>query len=382
MQNYTGVRKFGLSVLALWLAAASFASWAETAPPALRDDAPLEYTVKKGDTLWDISSYFLKDPFLWPEIWDANRTVKNPHLIYPGEKLYLTWVGGRPRLSRDAPTGGTAASGTTKLQPRIRSTAAGEEIPAIPLEAILAFLQGPRIVDLETLNSAPYIVDFDENHIFGDVNVAFYVRHLDRDAGDTFSVVEIGKMYQDPETGEDIGQEVIPTALAEVVRQDRDDVITLMPTSIQRELRRGNRLLPPDDLSLPNEFFPHSPTEPVNARVLAVFGTLTRGGRGQIVTLNRGRKQGLEVGHVLDTYTAPRTVPDPNQPEDAGVPQGPPSGYCCGLVMKKKEIELPAERTGRVMIFTTYPNISYALVLESKRPIRVADILRTPKRSP
>lgn len=379
MRNYTGVRHRGLLaglLLGICAACASLGAAANSdEPPALRKDAPLEYTVKRGDTMWDIAGHFLKDAYLWPEIWQANPDVPNPHRIYPGDKLYLSYFQGRPRLSKTPP-----ADKVRKLSPRVRVTQTEEAIETIPLDVVRAFLNGPRIVDLDVLNQAPYIVDFDDNRILGSENSLFYAKGVSPSAGEDFQVVVLGKRYKDPVTGKDLGQEVVPSADAVLVREESNTLVALQPEKVWREYRKGDLLLPPFTLPLPSAFLPHPPTQEINARVVSVFGGLHHGGRNQIVTLNRGSRHGLDVGTVLDVKSKPREVPDIRGDKDRGVIQGQ-AGSCCGLTTKDETVKLPSERVARVMVFATYPNISYALVMESTRNLGIADLVINPSRS-
>ncbi len=135
-----------------------FTSWAHAAPE-LRSDHPERYTVVKGDTLWDISGRFLNNPWYWPEIWHVNPQVKNPHLIYPGDRLALVYIDGRPRVTK------VASSDIVKLSPQIRSEAIDTPIPAIPLDAISSFLTDTRIVTPAELNDAPYVLEGEDGRI-------------------------------------------------------------------------------------------------------------------------------------------------------------------------------------------------------------------------
>ncbi len=377
MANYTGVLHYVLRALcaALLLTAGQAAAQNQSALPGIREDAPLMYTVKKGDTLWDISSYFLKDPFLWPELWSANPEIENPHLIYPGETLYLVYKDGRPMLTRTPPAGAT-----TKLTPRVRAEPRGRAVPAIPLDLIRAFLNGPRVVDEDTLTAAPYVVDFVDEHIMGAAGDAFYAKHLKRTGDELFSVVNLGKAYQDPDTGKKIGQEVVPVSVSRIEREDQDSLTTMLPITATREIRKGDRLLPVEGDPPPATFYPHPPGDQVEGRIVSVFDGLAQAGRFQIVTLNRGAKDGLEIGHVLDIHNKARKAPDPFARPDPHRNVGPRT-YCCAPKTTQSAILLPEERAGYVLIFKAYPTISYALVLEARRPVRVADYVRTPQRS-
>ena len=378
MTNYTGLLR--LLCLALWVAlvlpAGQVAAQREHALPGIREDAPLQYTVKKGDTLWDISSYFLKDPFLWPELWNANPEIENPHLIYPGETLYLVYKDGRPMLSRTPPE---FTGKTNRFGPRVRSTPKGQAVPAVPLDLIRSFLNGPRVVDNETLKMAPYVVDFVDEHIIGGAGDGFYAKHLARNGDELFRVVNVGKVYQDPDTKKDIGQEVVPVAVARVEREEDDDLTTMLPLQSTREIRKGDRMLPVEGDPPPATFYPHPPTTKIEGRIVSIFDGLVQTGKFQIITINRGAKDGLEIGHVLDIHNKARTADDPFAKPDIHRNAGP-RGYCCAP-KSQPPIVLPEEKAGYVMIFKTYPTISYGIVMAARRPVRMADFVRTPQRS-
>ncbi len=376
MTNYTGVLHRGLRLLCLGLllAVGNAAAQSEGELPGIREDAPLQYTVKKGDTLWDISSYFLKDPFLWPELWSANPEIENPHLIYPGETLYLVYKDGRPMLSRTPPGGKSS-----RMEPRVRAVQKERAVPAIPLDLIRSFLNGPRVVDEETLKKAPYVLDFVDEHILGGAGDGFYAKHLRRQADELYRVVNLGKVYQDPDTRKDIGQEVIPVAVARIEREDQDSLTTMLPLQSSREIRKGDRMLPVEGDPPPATFYPHPPTTKIEGRIVSIFDGLVQTGKYQIVTLNRGAKDGLEIGHVLDIHNKARTAKDPFAKPEIHRNAGP-RGYCCAP-KSQPPIVLPEERAGYVMIFKTYPTISYGLVMQARRPVRMADYVRTPQRS-
>ena len=120
--------------------------------------APSQYTVRSGDTLWDISGKFLRQPWRWPALWGMNRQqIRNPHLIYPGQILYLIQRDGRAYLSTTAPAG---ANGDIRLSPRVRGNGLDNEaILSIPASDIEPFLTRPLVVDQSTVDTSARIVE-------------------------------------------------------------------------------------------------------------------------------------------------------------------------------------------------------------------------------
>jgi hypothetical protein len=321
---------------------------------SINPNAPLRYVVKKGDTLWDIADYYLKEPWKWPELWYGNPEIKNPHLIYPGDVLYLTYVDGKPRLSREPP------SGVEKLSPRIREEDLSDAIPTIPADIIRAFLRGSRVVGANELDAAPYIVEFIGEHLIGSANVMAYAKGLDSDAVPHHSIVRKGETYRDPETNEILGYEASYTGTASVRTPGNPARINLDTTV--REVLIGDRLLPQDETDvLPAAFYPHAAEADIRGYIIAVTDGVTQISKYQIVTLNKGTREGVEVGHVFTIYQAGRKVRDPYGST------------------KNATVMLPEEKAGLLMVFKTYERISYALVMKSTRPIHLLDTFHTPE---
>jgi hypothetical protein len=321
----------------------------------LQDDAPLRYTVKKGDTLWGISKKFLKDPYQWPEVWTPNNTkVTNPHLIYPGQELLLVYKNRRPQI---VPSGNLAAAGTTeKLSPQMRESSLEEAIPAIPIEAIREFLRGPRVISSDELNAAPYIVDFNEPVIEGSEGLSAYIKNIRQPVLSGYAVVRRGQKYRDPETGELLGYEAIPTGDAEMREFGKLSKVELVAS--WREVHAGDRLLPQESGLFQAHFYPHAPAGPVGGRIISVFDSLSETGQFKIVTINRGTKQGMEPGHVLSILQAGRRVRDP---------------YGGGRV------ELPDQYAGTLLIFKVGAKVSYGLIMEATHAVHILDKVEKPR---
>jgi hypothetical protein len=321
----------------------------------MQEDAPLRYVVKKGDTLWGISKKYLKDAWQWPEVWTTNNTkVTNPHLIYPGQELLLVYKDKRPQVM---PSGDLVTlNDTDKLSPRVRELPLDQAIPTIPIDQIRQFLRGPRVVTDDELERAPYVVDFNEPHLVGAGNMGAYVKNIAQPVMSGYAVVRRGDEYRDPETGELLGYEAIPTAEAEVREYGKLSTVRLVESS--REVNVGDRLLPLESGLFEANFYPHAPAQPVGGRVISVFDGMSQIGQFQIVTLNRGTRHGLEPGHVLSILRAGGRVKDP---------------YEGG------KVQLPDQFAGTLLIFKVSPKVSYGLVMEAVRPIHLLDKAEKPR---
>ena len=329
---------------------------------------PRQYTVKAGDTLWDIASLFLKDPWFWPEIWYQNPQVQNPHLIYPGDILSLVYVDGQPRIVVSKPEGqrGTTvvsdAAGPVpviKLSPSIRTQSIEASIDTIPGDAIRQFLTKPRVITKEELQAAPYILGSDDEHlILGQGNNVFIRGEIDKERV-RYTVVRKGAKLVDPDTKEVLGYEAIYAG--ETLITSYGDPATGELTFTEREVLYGDRLLPTDKSKIDNLFFPRLPDRDIQGRVIHLPDALFGVAKLQVAIINRGSREGLESGNLLAVYSKGKSVYD---------------HYNKG---KKVELELPDVRSGLIMVFRTFDHVSYALVLESTRVIHNHDIVRTPK---
>ncbi|MDX1799853.1 MAG: LysM peptidoglycan-binding domain-containing protein [Marinobacter sp.] len=323
-------------------------SWAQAAGPELRSDHPERYTVVKGDTLWDISSRFLNNPWYWPEIWHVNPQVRNPHLIYPGDELALVYIDGKPRITK------VGSNGVVKLSPKIRSQPIDTPIPAIPLDAISSFLTDTRIVDKQTLENAPYVLEGEDGRIIMGAQDTVYARG-DKPANNV-GIFRRSQAYVDPETNEFLGLEARAIAQGEVTGDD-GDVLTLKLKSSNEEVRIGDRLLVGQDQAIQPQFIPSSPDTEISGRMIAVEGGVTQIGQYDVVVINRGTREGLKVGNVLAVYRSGNMARDP---------------------YTKEMVELPSERAGLLMVFQTYEKLSYGLVLKSGRPLSIGDRVKNP----
>jgi len=320
---------------------------------ALKDNHPQRYTVQPGDTLWDISARFLKNPWYWPEIWYENPDIDNPHLIYPGDVIKLTYVNGKPRLS--VQRGG----GTVKLSPKVRVEDLDQAIHTIPMSAIRPFLTGARVVSQDEYSGAPYIVAGADERVMGATGDPIYVRKLPSNPANSWDIARKGKPFVDPETGERLGFEAIQVGAAHL--KQRGDPATFMITSINREVLPGDRLFQVKDTELRSRFYPSAPDTRINGLIMAVLNGVSQIGQYDVVALNRGRTDGLKVGNVLEIYKRGRTVKDEYASDG-----------------DKETVTLPDEKAGELIVFRVFDRMSFGLVMQGSRAMTVDDLVRSP----
>jgi hypothetical protein len=332
---------------------------------ALNPQHPDRYVVKKGDTLWDISAMFLRDPWFWPEIWNVNPQIRNPHLIYPGDVLTLVYDGsGKPRLELERGPAGTAAAarfesgGGEKLSPSIREEDLQEAISAIPLSAIGAFLSRGQVLEKSEIRKLPHVVAIRENHLIGAAGNDLYVRGKTGPEQQGYSVVHIGDALRDPDDGDVVGYQGLFVGEGTISRAGNPATLFLNDTS--REALKGDRLIS-QSVSFPAAFAPHAPAKPVKGRIIAVIDGVKNVAQFQVVVLNRGSRDGLEPGHVLRIWRTTGSVRD---------------RYGSDWIPPK--VRLPDEQAGVSMVFRTYDRISYALIMEARGAIHINDRVQSP----
>jgi hypothetical protein len=314
-------------------------------------DAPERYVVVKGDTLWDISAKFLRDPWYWPEIWYINPQVENPHLIYPGDVLVLTWVDGKPRLTLES-------GGATRLSPRVREQPLSEAIRAIPWEVVEAFMSKPTVLAGEQIESAPYVVTGRDERLIAGHGDEVYVRRLGGAVKDqSWLVYNVGEKLRDPESGDVLGYQGIYTATGKVLRAG--EPATLLLTESPRETRHGDIVLP-DPIEVGKDFIPHPPSGQVEGVIMSVVDQHLKFGEFHVVVINRGSRDGLEAGNVLSIWKAGITVKDETKYRESS------------------KVDLPENMVGRFMVFKTWDRLSYGLVLDSARELDIGDKVRNP----
>jgi hypothetical protein len=322
---------------------------ATSAPVRLNPQHPDRYVVKKGDTLWDISAMFLRDPWFWPEIWFANPQVRNPHLIFPGDVLTLVYMDGQPRIVLER-----GVSDRERLEPRVRVEQLEEAILTIPYDRIAAFLSRPSVLDRETIDRAPYILTDRRGHLAHGSQAEVYVRGANFAADDVYSVMHVGGPLRDPDNGRLLGYQGVYVGEGRVVRTG--DPATLYLSATAREALNGDKLIPVDT-DIPLRFIPRAPEREIEGRIIDVLDGVQMVSAFQIVTLNRGTRHGLEPGHVLSVWQAGERVAD---------------RFGGGRV------QLPDEYAGYLMIFRSFDELSYGLIMQASNEIRVLDRVRNP----
>jgi hypothetical protein len=326
----------------------------------LRPDAPMSYTVKRGDTLWDISAVFLKDPWFWPEIWQINPQVENPHLIYPGDVLSLA-VGadGSARVFISQYSG-------ARLQPRLRSESLDGPVDTLPFSAIAAFLSKPSVLTKEQALRAPHILAFRDHHMVGGAGHEIYVKNLNAPLNQRFSVMHVGDEIRDPESNDVVGFQAAYVATAVVNAPGK--VSKALLTEGAREALQGDRLISQEG-DVPLTFSPHAPHTDVDGQIIGIADDATQIGQYQVVILNRGERHGLAPGAVLAIDQRGATVQDLHS-------QRPWRKDPWG-----EFVQLPYERAGTLIVFKVFPRISYGLVIGARGPMQVADRVYNPTAS-
>lgn len=340
----------------------------------LKADYPEKYVVVKGDTLWDISARFLKNPWQWPQLWQFNPQVKNPHLIYPGDVLAIYFIDGQPvmQVQRDGKTVSVPMTRayiddvprdvrrqgypTVKLSPRIREEGLEEAIPTIPVDAIKPFLTRPQVVTEDELEQAPYVVAHADEHMAAGGGYRIYARGINEgEAVGDYSLVRSGQTYRDPDSGEVLGYEAV--YLGDARMQRFGDPSTLMVEAANREILRGDRLLPKADNTFLQSFMPRGPEQPVNGKIIAVFDGVAQIGQYQVVVLNLGSQDDIERGHVLAVSQLGKKIKD---------------------TVEGGSVKLPDERAGEIMVFRVFERVSYALVMSATKAMHVHDVVSNP----
>jgi hypothetical protein len=338
------------------------------------DNAPQSYTVQKGDTLWGISGRFLKDPWRWPDVWQMNRSeIKNPHLIYPGDVVRLDYVDGQPRLS--VARGGAGGAGTVRLSPTTRATPLDREaVPSIPPGDIEPFLSRPLVTGENGLAGSPEIVaGRNRERVVRGEGDRVYVVGIDPKAGDLWFIYRPVGPIRSHDMRELLGQEYRYLGTGRVERFA--EVSTVLIENANEEIQIGDRLVPAPREAIVN-YAPHAPTREVSGRIISTLRDTVEMGRGSIVIIDQGAREGIDVGTVLAVYRGVPPIPDPR-------PNDEPEVLVRFLDQtmfwrRDKFLDVPEERVGLMFVFRVFDRVSYAILLNTTDPIRVGDFVRQP----
>lgn len=342
----------------------------ETSPLVINNNHPQRYSVVRGDTLWDISTHFLRDPWRWPELWQKNQQIDNPHLIYPGDILTLVYINGVPTLQLDRMRPSAVVQSdvqseivteqtpsgykTVKLMPQIRVESLEKAIPTIPIDTISQFLSKSKVVTKKELKTAPYIVSSADEHLIIGAGNRVFVRGITSKAISDYMVVRLGRALKNRK-GKVLGYEAIYVADAHA--QVFGTPSTFMLTKTRREVLKGDLLVPIYDDIPKQDLHPKAPKNDVDGNIIAVVDGVKRIGQYMVVVLDLGRKDELEVGNVLAVYQKGETIRD---------------------TVKGGSVRIPDQRAGVVLVFRAFDRLSYALVMEASRPMRVWDMVTNP----
>lgn len=335
------------AAIAAGLLFASLNAFSQSGSP-LADDHPNEYTVQVGDTLWDIAARFLKDPWYWPEIWYINPEIVNPHLIYPGDVLGLVYVEGRQMVA-------PIRASTHRLSPTARSTPLTEAVTSVAYEDIAAFLSTGAVLQRDQIDELPYLLATKGDHLIAAAGNIVYIRRNNSDElGQRFNIVKVGDKLVDPDDNKVIGYQGQIVGAGTLRRGG--DPATLAITESSQEAAQGDLLIATES-NLPLNFFPKAPSSQIDGRIISVVGGVSQIGQYMVVVLNRGSGDGLAVGDVLTVF---QDGPEVKDHVEGGM------------------VKLPDESAGTIMVFKTFSDISYALVMEATTAIHNLDHVRNP----
>ena len=364
MKNFSTVTT---RAAAMALVACVAAGPVQAAECSFKPNAPDQHVVVKGDTLWDISGTFLQHPWCWPQVWGLNRAeIRNPHWIYPGQIVYFDRARGRLSLTRPGAGGGAGDSPLLRLSPQVRSEGLERQaIDAIPAGAIEPYLTQPLVIEKDALAGAPRIAASEEGHLYLGNGDRVYVRG-DLQGAAEFQVFRPGGPLRDPQTGAVLAHEAAYLGTVKLVKAAAPgvDVHTFTVSSSVREMGVGDRLVPAPPPAVRN-YVPHAPAVAIDARIMSIHAGVSYAGQSQVVTVNRGSIDGLDVGSVLQLYHFGKTVADPES-----------RGF---LRFGRKKMQLPDEQYGSLFIFRVFGRVSYGLIMQVTAPVEVGDVAKSPE---
>ncbi|QMT31585.1 LysM peptidoglycan-binding domain-containing protein [Alysiella filiformis] len=367
----------------------------------IKPNAPTRYVVKQGDTLWSIAGQYLYRPYKWPQLWNVNkRSIRNPHLIYPGQVLHLTWVNGRPVLRASAGAGSVGGIPKVKLHPQMRDLGSGYGIPTLNVNFYRMFMKQPQFMTDTQLKVAPRIVSGPESRVLYGNSDRVYADGPVEDG--EYLIFRVVRSLKDPITGKDLGNlvefagQAYTIATNDTAYQNRDEQLPTL-TDRQRkhlqndeyfvkngtkmvkvrsaspliigdtisEIRQGDYLIRKDEVMPAFNIMPHEPDAPITAKIVSVMDGVSQAGFGQTLILNKGEADGLNAGTVLSIYKNGRVVK---------------SAWQSPTEKAAEYVNIPSEEMGLAMIYRTGENVSSAIILESMGNVDIGDTLREPGR--
>lgn len=331
----------------------------------LAPDAPDTYVVKRGDTLWDISAVFLRDPWYWPEIWYVNPAIQNPHLIYPGDVLHLVYVDGRPRVM-------VGRAGDVRLSPQVRSGPLTDAIRAIPYDLLMTFVGRPQVLSKDQVKDQPYVIGIRDRHIVGSTENEVYARGLEEPpVGQRYTIINVGEKLHDPDDGDLLGYIGHYAATAQIIDNsgsDRDSIAHMRVVEVGREILQGDVLVPATT-DIGPDFVPSAPSDAeIDGQVIAVVDGVYVAGRYQVLAINRGTRDGLVPGNAIGIFARGEQVRD--RFDQGSTWRSMSTNY--------RKVRLPTERSGTLLLFKVDDRMSYGLVVESTVEMRVGDYVKHP----
>lgn len=330
----------------------------------LKREHPDRHVVVKGDTLWGISGKFLNDPWQWPKVWQLNRSqIKNPHLIYPGDVVFLDMSSGSPKLK--------LLSESVTLQPgAIEEPLDKVAISTIPLSIIAPFLNQPLIIENNQLDYSPRILAAQDDRVILSSGTRVYIDKVEESDGLNWFIYRPAESLIDPDSKEVLGIEA--TYLGDVKITKYGEPASANIAKIKEEIFIKDRLVPTsDDIAV--NFVPHAPDAAIAGRIINIYGGLAEAGPQSIITINKGASDGIEVGHVLAINRFGRVIKDPEPSKEKNVERSADK-----LALETGMVKLPDERVGLLMVFRVFNRVSYALVMQATQPINKLDSVTTP----